>query len=104
MYLEVSPAGGKLWRFKYRYGGKEKRLSLGTYPEEALTEAREKRDAFHNLLANGIEPSANVKAERAAQRTLRKLAFGRNPFHSRQQGCAVSPARETPSESNPSRN
>ena len=69
MYLEVSPAGGKFWRFKYRYGGKEKRLSLGTYPEVALTEAREKRDAFHNLLANGIEPSANVKAERAAQRT-----------------------------------
>lgn len=36
LYLEVSPKGGKWWRFKYRYGGKEKRLSLGVYPEVSL--------------------------------------------------------------------
>ncbi|HZX70533.1 MAG TPA: Arm DNA-binding domain-containing protein, partial [Rhodanobacter sp.] len=45
MYLEVAPSGGKWWRLKYRYGGKEKRLSLGTYPDTRLKDAREKRDA-----------------------------------------------------------
>jgi Arm domain-containing DNA-binding protein len=44
LYLEVAPNGSKRWRFKYRYGGKEKRLSFGLYPEVALKEAREKRD------------------------------------------------------------
>ena len=32
LYLEISPSGGKWWRFKYRFDGKEKRISLGTYP------------------------------------------------------------------------
>jgi hypothetical protein len=40
LYLEVSPAGGKLWRLKYRYGGKEKRLALGKYPDVSLKDAR----------------------------------------------------------------
>ena len=44
LYLEVSPAGGKWWRLKYRHGGKEKRLSLGTYPDTGLAEARAKRE------------------------------------------------------------
>ena len=45
MYLEVAPAGGKWWRLKYRHGGKEKRLSLGTYPDTGLKDTRDKRDA-----------------------------------------------------------
>lgn len=40
LYLEVSPAGGKLWRFKYRFMGKEKRLALGAYPEVKLADVR----------------------------------------------------------------
>jgi hypothetical protein len=40
LYLEVSPAGGKWWRLKYRFAGKEKRLSLGTYPDVGLKDAR----------------------------------------------------------------
>ena len=40
LYLEVAPSGGKWWRLKYRFGGKEKRLSLGTYPEISLKKAR----------------------------------------------------------------
>ena len=40
MYLEVSPAGGKLWRLKYRFGGKEKRLALGAYPAISLSQLR----------------------------------------------------------------
>ncbi|MDB5783079.1 MAG: integrase [Caballeronia mineralivorans] len=45
MYLEVSPAGGKYWRLKYRFAGTEKRLALGIYPAVRLAAARKKRDA-----------------------------------------------------------
>ena len=62
LYLEVSPAGGKWWRWKYRYGGKEKRLSLGVYPETPLKLARERRDEARQLLATGVDPSAERKA------------------------------------------
>jgi hypothetical protein len=44
LYLELSPTGGKWWRLKYRIGGKEKLLSVGTYPEVILAQARERRD------------------------------------------------------------
>ena len=57
LYLEVSPAGGKWWRFKYRFDGKEKRISLGTYPDIKLGAARERRDQNRTLIANGIDPS-----------------------------------------------
>lgn len=67
LYLEVSPAGGKWWRIKYRYGGAEKRLSLGVYPEVRLKEARDKRDHMRKLLADGIDPGANRKALKAVQ-------------------------------------
>ncbi|MDH5764316.1 MAG: Arm DNA-binding domain-containing protein, partial [Nitrospinota bacterium] len=68
LFLLVTPTGGKWWRFKYRYGGKENQLSLGTYPLVPLTEARIKRDAFRALLKNGIDPSAHVREEREARR------------------------------------
>ena len=66
LYLEVAPAGGKWWRLKYRFEGKEKRLSLGTYPDVSLKLARERRDEARKLLANHIDPSAQRKAEKAA--------------------------------------
>jgi hypothetical protein len=44
LYLEVAPAGGKWWRLKYRIAGKEKRLSLGVYPDVGLKLARDRRD------------------------------------------------------------
>lgn len=50
MYLEVSPSGGKWWRLKYRSDGKEKRLSLGTYPQVTLLEARRRRDEAKRAL------------------------------------------------------
>lgn len=68
LYLEVAPSGGKWWRLKFRYGGKEKRLSLGTYPTISLKEARERRDEAKKLLANGIDPSAARKEEKAEAR------------------------------------
>ena len=49
LYLEVMPNGAKYWRMKYRYGGKEKRLAFGVYPEAGLKEARTKRDESRKL-------------------------------------------------------
>jgi integrase len=66
LYLELSPAGGKWWRLKYRFGGKEKRLSLGTYPDTGLADARDKRDAARKLLSAGIDPGEQRKAVKAA--------------------------------------
>lgn len=66
LYLEVAPAGGKWWRLKYRVGGKEKRLSLGTYPDTSLADARAKRDEARKQLAAGIDPAEHRKATKAA--------------------------------------
>lgn len=67
MYLEISPSGGKWWRLKYRFDGKEKRLSLGTYPEVGLKEARVKREDLRRLLAAGVDPGENRRAAKAAR-------------------------------------
>lgn len=67
LFLLVSPSGGKWWRLKYRFGGKENLISLGTYPEVGLKDARERRDAARKLLADGVDPSANRKATKAAK-------------------------------------
>ena len=75
LYLEVSPAGGKLWRLKYRFGGKEKRLALGIYPEISLKDARERRDDARKLLANDIDPGVIKKARKAAGKELAANSF-----------------------------
>ncbi len=67
LYLEVAPSGGKWWRLKYRHGGKEKRLSLGVYPDVSLKDARQRRDDARKLLANDIDPAENRKAAKAAK-------------------------------------
>ncbi len=64
--LEVSPSGRKLWRLVYRYSGKEKRLSLGTYPDVGLEQARGKRDAARLLLNQGIDPGEHGKVAKGA--------------------------------------
>lgn len=66
LYLLVTPNGGKCWRLKYRFGGKEKVLALGTYPEVSLAEVRERRDVAKKQLANNIDPGAVKKAQKAA--------------------------------------
>jgi integrase len=58
------PKASKLWRFKYRIGGKEKLLALGAYPETTLAEARKRRDAARELVAKSIDPSEERKRER----------------------------------------
>lgn len=79
LYLELAPNGGKWWRLKYRFGGKEKRLSLGVYPRVSLAGskdkdtgkwiegARDKRDKARRLLADGIDPSEQRKAEKSVK-------------------------------------
>lgn len=64
LYIEISPAGGRWWRFKYRFAGKEKRLSLGVYPEVSLKTARLERDDARALLRQGIDPSARRKQDK----------------------------------------
>ncbi|QFT76016.1 integrase arm-type DNA-binding domain-containing protein [Erythrobacter sp. THAF29] len=79
LFLLVQPSGGKLWRLKYRYLGKEKKLSLGRYPDVSLKVARERRDEARTLLANGADP-ASVKAQlshekrEASENTFGKIA------------------------------
>jgi len=66
LLLIVRPTGGKLWRLKYRFAGKEQQFTIGTYPEVGLKEARERRDAARAILAQGKDPSAEKKREKVA--------------------------------------
>jgi integrase len=68
LYLEIAPSGGKWWRFKFRFGGKEKLLSMGVYPDTSLTMARRKRQEARELLAEGIDPGAARKESKAAEK------------------------------------
>lgn len=67
MYLLVIPNGGKYWRLKYRYTGKEKLLALGTYPEIGLADARQRRDEARRQVAHGIDPGAVRRAQKQAE-------------------------------------
>ena len=75
LYLEVAPRGGKWWRFKYYFGGKEKRLSLGVYPEVSLKEARERRDEARKMVKSFVDPSEHRKELKAAKRAVVENAF-----------------------------
>lgn len=75
LYLEVTTSGGKWWRLKYRFGGKEKLLSLGTYPDTTLKLARDKRDRARELLAAGVDPSEARKAEKASRSAAVENSF-----------------------------
>ncbi|MHB8848161.1 MAG: tyrosine-type recombinase/integrase [Burkholderiales bacterium] len=66
LYLEIPPTGSKRWRFRYKFDGKEKLISLGVYPEISLKDARISREEARKLIANGIDPSVNRKAQKAA--------------------------------------
>jgi len=66
LFLLVTPAGGRLWRFRYRHGGVEKLLTLGAYPDVSLKRAREKRDDARRHVADGVDPNLKRRAERDA--------------------------------------
>jgi Arm DNA-binding domain len=67
LYLEVSPSGGKWWRFKYCYARKEKRLSLGVYPDVDLKKARKRTSGARELPADGVDPGQYRKAAKATR-------------------------------------
>lgn len=65
LYLELTPAGGKYWRMKYRHGGKEKRLAFGVYPGVSLKDARDQAQTARKLLQAGSDPGEVKKAAKA---------------------------------------
>lgn len=75
MYLEVMPSGSKYWRLKYRFGGKEKRLAFGVYPDVSLAQARERREDARKLLAKDIDPGIVKQAQKASKLDLAKNSF-----------------------------
>ena len=64
LYIEVAPAGGKWWRLKYRFGGRQKTLSFGAYPSVSLKDARQLREEAKELLAGAIDPGEQKKQEK----------------------------------------
>ncbi|HBM3262979.1 tyrosine-type recombinase/integrase [Klebsiella aerogenes] len=78
MHLLVHPNGSRYWRLQYRFGGKQKMLALGVYPEVSLADARARRDEARKLLANSIDPGdkkKNDKVEQEEARTFEQLAI-----------------------------
>ena len=79
LYLEVTAAGGRYWRMKYRHAGKEKRLAFGVYPEVSLKQARDRRDEARRQIERGDDPgeikrAAKAQAEHEARNTFEAVA------------------------------
>lgn len=77
LYLDVRPSGSKLWRLKYRFGGKEKLLALGAYPAVGLSEARKAKEAARVILAAGRDPSAAKQEEKRESQKNTEHTFGK---------------------------
>lgn len=75
LYLMVNPNGSKLWRWKYRTGGKEKLMALGAYPDVSLTGARDARDEARRKLARDVDPMAERKAIKLARQQSEGNSF-----------------------------
>ncbi len=82
--IEISPQGGRWWRFKYRFDGKQKRLSLGIYPEVSLKQARERRDEFRRQIADGIDPAEARKALKHSRGEHNSFEAVAREWHSKQ--------------------
>lgn len=79
LYLNVTPKGSKLWKLKYRFNGKEGKLSFGPYPDISLKEARALKDTARSHLANGVNPArakqdGKVERSRVIHHTFNKIA------------------------------
>jgi hypothetical protein len=79
LFLLVQHSGGKLWRFKYRWLGKEKKLTIGKYPEVSLSEARKRRDEARKLLAAGKNPGKRRSARNCAPSSRTPIRSRRSP-------------------------
>ena len=75
LYLWVTPAGGKLWRWSYRHDGKEKLMSFGKYPDVPLALARGRHSEARKLLAIGQDPMAQRKAKKTAEKAAVENSF-----------------------------
>jgi integrase len=77
MHLLIKPNGAKYFRLKYRFGGMEKVLALGVYPETSLKQARDKRDAAKKQLVDGIDPSLDRKIKKtgATENSFKAIAL-----------------------------
>ena len=73
LYLLVNPNGSRWWRFKYYFGGKERGISLGVYPDVPLKYAREQREEARQLVARGIDPSVQRRTNKIALENSFKL-------------------------------
>lgn len=67
LYLEATPSGRKVWRFAYRFAGKENRTTFGEYPAITLAAARRKRDEAKGLLADGVDVNEAAARRKAAE-------------------------------------
>jgi integrase len=79
LFLLIQPSGAKLWRFKYRFHGCERKLNIGRYPDISLKKARERRDEARQLLAEGIDPcnakrQAEIEAKISQATTFKEVA------------------------------
>lgn len=79
LYLLITPAGSKLWRWKYRFLGKEKLMAAGAYPDVSLAQARDKVDEARKQLAAGSDPMAARKFEKIARRLAVEDTFRMAP-------------------------
>lgn len=75
LFVLVKPTGARLWRFKYRIGGKEKLLSIGPYPETSLAEARARRDAARSMVAKGVDPGEAKQEQKRQNQAQESLTF-----------------------------
>lgn len=75
LYVFVQPSGQRYWRLGYRWGGKQRTMALGVYPDVGLAEARQKRDSVRKLLAAGHDPVAVAREEALAARLAEKVTF-----------------------------
>ena len=95
LYLEVPPSGRKRWRLKYRIEGREKRISLGAYPDVSLKAARDRKTDARRPIAAGLDPSEQRKAEKASSEQASANSFesiAREWFAKRSPGWAASHA------------
>lgn len=95
LFLLVMPNSSKLWRFRYRFGGRQNDLALGEYPDTTLASAREKRNAYRKLLAAGKDPAAAHRAEKQLKKHGGETSFeaiARKWFADRRPGWKASHA------------
>lgn len=75
LYLLLNPNGSRWWRWDYRFGGRRKTLSMGTFPDTSLADARQKHAEARKRLAAGIDPGAERKANKAARAEVAGNSF-----------------------------